>query len=120
MFAVSLRKKQVTLVELPRPQLEQPHDAIVMVTTTAIGHWEIEQAGGPVTVRAPGAQFTGIVVETGGQVAEVNIDDLVVAKCAVKLADGEHARFGDGSTPLPDAIASGEEPFMIVGAIAGG
>lgn len=26
----------------------------------------------------------------------------------------------DPDTPLPDAVASGEEPFMVVGAVAGG
>ena len=36
------------------------------------------------------------------------------------FACGEDLSFDEPDTPLPDAVAAGEEPFMIVGAIAGG
>lgn len=36
------------------------------------------------------------------------------------FADGEDVSFADFSSPLPENIASGKEPFMIVGAVAGG
>lgn len=35
-------------------------------------------------------------------------------------ACGEDLSNEEPDTPLPDAVASGEEPYMIVGAIAGG
>ncbi|HTN42781.1 MAG TPA: MoaD/ThiS family protein [Nitrospiria bacterium] len=36
------------------------------------------------------------------------------------FACGEDLSFESSDAPLPDAVASGEEPFLIVGAIAGG
>lgn len=36
------------------------------------------------------------------------------------FACGQDLSHGDPDTPLPNEIASGAEPFMIVGAIAGG
>ena len=36
------------------------------------------------------------------------------------FACGEDLSNEDPDAPLPDAIANGEEPFMVVGAIAGG
>ncbi len=108
MIAVSLYSSGPEIVELPRPQIEQPGDAIVMVTTTAIGHWEIDQAKGPGTSQTPGAQFAGIVVETGDRVAQVNIDDLVVAMCVGTLSDGRRVRFGH------DSLAGGHAEYVRV------
>ena len=77
---------RVELVELPRPVVRRPADAVLMVTTSVIGPWEIELAargGGPNGggETTPGAQFAGIVVEVGEAVTAVDIDDLVVATC---------------------------------------
>jgi len=36
------------------------------------------------------------------------------------FACGEDLSFESPDSPLPDTVASGEEPFLIVGAIAGG
>ena len=36
------------------------------------------------------------------------------------FACGEDLSFESPDAPLPDAVASGEEPFLVVGAIAGG
>ncbi len=36
------------------------------------------------------------------------------------FADGEDISHDSPDTPLPDSIATGEKPFMIVGAVAGG
>jgi sulfur-carrier protein len=36
------------------------------------------------------------------------------------FACGEDLTFEPPNAPLPDAVASGQEPFLIVGAIAGG
>ncbi len=97
MLAVSLKSGEVELVDVPRPQLEQPTDAIVMVTTTAIGHREVAQATRGDAASTPGAQFVGTVVETGEAVSGVNIDDLVVARSGGTHSDGRITRFGEGS-----------------------
>ena len=100
MLAVSLNATapgtpSVELIDLPRPAITKPTDAVLLVTTTAIGPWEIAQArninGESPT---PGAQFGGVVVETGEAVTNVNLDDLVVATFAVHLTVGGHWRFG--------------------------
>jgi len=36
------------------------------------------------------------------------------------FACGEDLSYGSLDAPLPEAVASGEEPFLIIGAIAGG
>ena len=36
------------------------------------------------------------------------------------FADGEDLSLSPPDTPLPEAVAAGREPFMVVGAIAGG
>lgn len=36
------------------------------------------------------------------------------------FADGEDISHDSPDTPLPDSIATGKKPFMIVGAVAGG
>lgn len=99
MLAVSINAGRVELVEVPRPELQDPADAIVMVTTAAIGHWEIGQARDEGSARSPGAQFAGVVVETGETVSQVSIDDLVVATCAGIAPDGRRVRFGTANLP---------------------
>lgn len=99
MLAISLSPgdpDHVKLVELPRPQLQQPTDAIVMVTTTVIGHWELDAVKNSASATTPGAQFAGVIVETGEAVSQLNIDDLVIATCAV-THDSRTEWFGDGS-----------------------
>lgn len=105
MLSVSIDDGEIRLDELPRPQLEQPTDAIVMVTTAAIGHWEIEAARGPGSSTTPGAQFAGIVVEAGEAISRVNIDDLVVAISAANM-DGRFVRFGE------DSLAGGHAEYV--------
>lgn len=88
MLAVSISPRSqgssnVSLDDVPRPQIEHPSDAIVMVTTAAIGQWEINRARRDEVGPTPGAQFAGVVIETGEEVSQVNVDDLVVATCAV-------------------------------------
>ncbi len=43
-----------------------------------------------------------------------------VSQRAVLVACGEDLSHESPDTPLPDPIASGSEPFLIIGAIAGG
>lgn len=100
MLAVSLNAADpgapsVELTDLTRPVITQPTDVVLMVTTTAIGRWEIAQArNGNGDSPTPGAEFAGVVVETGEAVTNVNLDDLVVATFAVQLTVGGHWRFG--------------------------
>ena len=56
--------KQTEIIEMPRPALRDSSDAIVLVTTTAIGPWDIQAFLN--TNRnefTPGGEFAGIVVE---------------------------------------------------------
>lgn len=94
MLAVSLASDSVELIDLPRPQIEDPGDAILLVTTAAIGPWEIEALRrGKNDGVTPGVQFCGTVVEAGDQVDSLDIDDLVVARC-VASASGAQQVFG--------------------------
>ena len=71
------------LVELPRPALQGRGDAIVLVTTAAIGPWDIvrflgtNKSGTERNDAIPGGEFAGIVVETGEDVSAIELDDLV-------------------------------------------
>lgn len=84
----------IELENLRRPAIKLPTEAILMVTTAAIGPWEVERARNGTAGPTPGAQFAGIVVEVGQAVTAVDIDDLVVPTCAV---DG--VLFGTASLP---------------------
>jgi threonine dehydrogenase-like Zn-dependent dehydrogenase len=89
----------VEIAEVPRPEIVAPTDAVLMVTTTAIGPWDIAAAArAGNAVSTPGTQFVGIVVEIGEAVTSVNIDDLVVARSVVPTGDnGTLQIFGSGN-----------------------
>lgn len=79
-----------------------------------------------------------VTVDVSGEVTQRTVIDALEAKyptlsgtvrdyatgrrrSMVRLfACGEDLSNEEPDTPLPDAVASGEEPYMIVGAIAGG
>jgi len=126
---------RVELIELPRPALRDPGDAIVLVTTAAIGPWDIERflsiGEDPIV---PGGEFAGLVVETGESVTNVAIDDLVSNTVQNTSGNGQSRLFGSGSLPgghaeyvrVPDAdttltvIAdSGEERALLAGGTVG-
>jgi len=126
---------RVEIIEIPRPALREPTDAIVLVTTAAIGPWDIERFfnAGEVSV-VPGGEFAGLVVETGSDVSTVELDDLVSNTVHHFTSNGGSQLFGSSSLPgghaeyvrVPDAditltkiAASGEERAVLAGGTAG-
>jgi threonine dehydrogenase-like Zn-dependent dehydrogenase len=126
---------RVEIIEIPRPALREPTDAIVLVTTAAIGPWDIERflsVGEDGVV--PGGEFAGLVVETGSDVSMVELDDLVSNTVHHFTSNGGSQLFGSSSLPgghaeyvrVPDAditltkiAASGEERAVLAGGTAG-
>ena len=126
---------RVEIIEIPRPDLREPTDAIVLVTTAAIGPWDIERffsVGEDSAV--PGGEFAGLVVETGSDVSTVELDDLVSNTVHHLTSNGGSQLFGSSSLPgghaeyvrVPDAditltkiAASGEERAVLAGGTAG-
>ena len=126
---------QTEIVETPRPTLRDPSDAIVLVTTTAIGPWDIQAfLNTNLNEFTPGGEFAGIVVETGEAVSHVEIDDLVANTVQHVSKNGITDLFGSNTLPgghaeyvrVPDAdrclvkiAASGEERAVLAGGTAG-
>ena len=126
---------QTEIVETPRPTLRDPSDAIVLVTTTAIGPWDIQAfLNTNLNEFTPGGEFAGIVVETGEAVSHVEIDDLVANTVQHVSKNGISDLFGSNTLPgghaeyvrVPDAdrclvkiAASGEERAVLAGGTAG-
>jgi len=84
-------------------------------------------AGGEVTLDVPGQVLTRAAVldalETRYPMLRGTIRDHVTAQRRPFLRFFACARdltHEAADAPLPDAVASGEEPFLVVGAIAGG
>jgi len=126
------------IIELPRPALQDPGDAIVLITTAAIGPWDVDRFLGTNTGNhdlTPGGEFAGIVVETGEGVSLIEIDDLVVNTVRhIGLENGtselfgadtlpgghaEYVRVPDADTTLTKIAASGEERAVLAGGTAG-
>ena len=128
--------KQTEIIEMPRPALRDSSDAIVLVTTTAIGPWDIQAfLNTNRNELTPGGEFAGIVVETGEAVSHIEIDDLVANTVQhVSKNGGIPELFGSNTLPgghaeyvrVPDAdkslvkiAASGEERAVLAGGTAG-
>ena len=127
--------RQTEIVEMPRPTLRDPSDAIVLVTTTAIGPWDIQAfLNTNLNGFTPGGEFAGIVVETGEAVSHVEIDDLVANTVQHVSKNGNTDLFGSNTLPgghaeyvrVPDAdrclvkiAVSGEERAVLAGGTAG-
>ncbi|MGY8880226.1 MAG: alcohol dehydrogenase catalytic domain-containing protein, partial [Dehalococcoidia bacterium] len=126
---------RVEIIEIPRPALREPTDAIVLVTTAAIGPWDIERffSVGQESV-VPGGEFAGLVVETGSEVTTVELDDLVSNTVRHLSSNRTNQLFGSSSLPgghaeyvrVPNAdatltkiAASGEERAVLAGGTAG-
>lgn len=124
------------IIEVPRPALREPGDAIVLVTTAAIGPWDIERFQSVGDSRAiPGGEFAGIVVETGEDVTAVQLDDLVAntvyhqgpngsrglfgGSNALPGGHAEYVRVPDANSTLCKIAASGEERAVIAGGTVG-
>jgi threonine dehydrogenase-like Zn-dependent dehydrogenase len=73
---------KVTVEEVPDPQILNPRDAIIQVTSTAICGSDLHLYDGYVPAMKPGDilghEFMGTVVETGEQVPNLNVGDRVV------------------------------------------
>ena len=126
---------RVDVIQLPRPTLLEPGDAIVLVTTTAIGPWDIDSflnASGNNVI--PGSEFAGLVVETGHEVVEIQIDDVVANTVQHVSNDGSSNLFGSTKLPgghaeyvrVPDAdrtlikiTVAGEERSVLAGGTVG-
>jgi threonine dehydrogenase-like Zn-dependent dehydrogenase len=136
MQAVSFpRYGRAEIIEVPRPALRDPGDAIVLVTTAAVGPWDIERfvsVGGENTI--PGGEFAGLVVETGEAVTAIELDDLVCNTTQHVNESGQSAIFGSTTLPgghaeyvrVPNADAtltkiaeSGEERAVLTGGSVG-
>tara|TARA_B100000676_G_C18014281_1_gene808594 strand:+ start:563 stop:1531 length:969 start_codon:yes stop_codon:yes gene_type:complete len=87
---------QLELIEIPRPRIAEPSDAIVLVTTSAISAWDIEKfKQGPSDKKfVPGGEFAGIVVELGSAVKLVELDDLVCNTQRIVNKEGKSEVFG--------------------------
>ncbi len=127
--------KQTEIIEMPRPALRDSSDAIVLVTTTAIGPWDIQAfLNTNRNELTPGGEFAGIVVETGEAVSHIEIDDLVANTVQHVSKNGIPDLFGSNTLPgghaeyvrVPDAdrclvkiAVSGEERAVLAGGTAG-
>ncbi|HCI86994.1 MAG TPA: hypothetical protein DHV68_09130 [Dehalococcoidia bacterium] len=99
----------VEIVDIPRPSLIEPSDAIVLVTTAAIGPWDIERfesIGSEQVV--PGGEFAGIIVEIGSEVRTVELDDLVCNTAHLVNRKGHSRVFGTTS------VAGGHAEYVRV------
>ena len=72
----------VTVEDVPEPQLLNPRDAIIQVSSTAICGSDLHLYNGYVPAMKPGDilghEFMGTVVEVGEQVSNLNVGDRVV------------------------------------------
>jgi threonine dehydrogenase-like Zn-dependent dehydrogenase len=126
---------RVEIIEIPRPTLRDPGDAIVLVTTAAIGPWDIDRFLGVGEERViPGGEFAGLVVETGETVSTIDLDDLVANTVHHTNQTGHKELFGSNSLPgghaeyvrVPNAdqtltkiAVSGEERAVLTGGTVG-
>jgi threonine dehydrogenase-like Zn-dependent dehydrogenase len=126
---------RVEIIEIPRPTLRDPGDAIVLVTTTAIGPWDIDRflsVGEDQVI--PGGEFAGLVVETGEDISTIDLDDLVANTVHHANTAGYEDLFGSNGLPgghaeyvrVPNAdqtltkiAVTGEERAVIAGGTAG-
>lgn len=136
MLAVQLKasetdRPEIVLLDMPRPAIQSPTDVVLMVTTTAIGSWEIAHARQQGDAVTPGAQFAGVVVDMGEAVQAVDIDDLVLPTCALQqpihvlfgtsdLSGGhaEYVRVPDADQVLVKTTAGAEERTVFAGGAA--
>lgn len=135
MLAVTLPGlNRAELIEIPRPTLRDPGDAIVLVTTTAIGPWDVARFVGDNTENTggiPGGEFAGIVVETGEDVSLIDIDDLVAntvehteggeifGSSTLPGGHAEYVRVPSADSTLTRIAVSGEERAVLAGGTAG-
>lgn len=82
--AVCVELGRVELVDLPKPRMTHPRDAVVRVTATSICGSDLHMIGHPEMVGSPiGHEFVGIVEEVGEAVGGVPVGTRVVGPAAV-------------------------------------
>jgi threonine dehydrogenase-like Zn-dependent dehydrogenase len=98
---------RAVIVDVPRPHVVAPDDAVVMVTTAGLTQWDVARCEDPsagaqgLGTRAhdahptvPGGEFAGNIVELGPAVTAFQINDLVFALSGWREPDGRARMFG--------------------------
>lgn len=113
---------QISIDDIDRPVVEDSTDAILMVTTSSISHWDVACYQNGVEGAIPGAELAGIVVEIGPNVKTVDIDDLAVRKvtpditgAAVMGGHAEYVRVRNADSVLVRTTAAAEERTVLAG-----
>ncbi|MBA31116.1 MAG: hypothetical protein CL748_01095 [Chloroflexi bacterium] len=102
MLCINIIKNNVNIIEAERPEINQAHEAIVMVTTTTISERDrFFQINSKSSSFVPGSEFAGYIVEIGSDVSKFDINDLVINNS--KLEDNKDLFFG--TTKLPGGHA---------------
>ena len=126
---------KVELQDVPRPALRKDTDAIVLVTTAAIGPWDVDRYESTSTSPViPGGEFAGIIVEIGSKVLNFELDDLVSNTVQIGgirtssflfgtnyLAGGhaEYVRVPQADNSLIKISAAAEERSLMAGGTVG-
>lgn len=84
---------RVEAAERRTPRILDDSDAIIRVTTAAIGPRDLARYAGPDPWPGtiPGAEFCGVVDEVGAGVASIDLGDLVTGLGVFETADGRRA-----------------------------
>src|ERR1700694_164830 len=74
---------RVEMADVPRPTVEEPGDALVKITTTAICGSDLHVLNGRIPGMVPGSilghEFTGVVEEVSPEVKRFKVGDRVLA-----------------------------------------
>ena len=83
--------EKVSVEEVPDPRIQEPHDAIVQVTSTAICGSDLHLYGVLAPFLTPGDiighEFMGIVEEVGTEVTNIQVGDRVVVPFTISCGD---------------------------------
>jgi 2-desacetyl-2-hydroxyethyl bacteriochlorophyllide A dehydrogenase len=88
---------QVELKDVPQPQIEEPSDALVRITMSAICGTDMQMFGGRIPVPAGavlGHEFVGIVEEVGSAVQRLRAGQRIVSPFSTSCGDCYYCRTG--------------------------
>jgi threonine dehydrogenase-like Zn-dependent dehydrogenase len=89
---------KIALEEVPEPKIEQPTDAIVRLTASAICGTDLHAVRGTITGMKPGTilghEGVGIVVELGRDVRNLQVGDRVVIPSTIACGNCSYCRAG--------------------------
>lgn len=119
-------KRDVRVKDVPEPQIKNPRDAIVRVTSTAICGSDLHLYDGVIPTLEPddvlGHEFMGEVVEVGSGVSNLAAGDRVLVPFPIACGACFHCKRGevslcDNSNPTPDIAESfyGSSPAGLFG-----